>query len=182
MIVGYRRISSSDGSQKFDRQDLGNDVERIFQDEVSGSSTDRKALQEMLSFCGSGDLIKVFSIDRLARSLQDLLSIIQLLQEKGVKIEFLSEGLTFSNDKADPFQMLQLSMIGSVAEFERSMIRSRQKQGIALAKANGVYSKAKKINQDKIRQLRSEGIGATEICRRLSCSRTSVYNAFKQVA
>ena len=73
--------------------------------------------------------------------------------------------------------MLQLSIIGSVAEFERSMIRSRQAQGIALAKSKGVYAKARKINPDKIRQLRSEGIGATEICRRLSCSRTSVYNA-----
>ena len=182
MKIGYKRISSSDGSQKFDRQILGNDVERIFQDEVSGSSTDRKALQEMLSFCRSGDLIKVFSIDRLARSLQDLLSIIQLLQEKGVKIEFLSEGLTFSNDKSDPFQMLQLSIIGSVAEFERSMIRSRQKQGIALAKSKGVYAKKKKVSPVKIQQLYQSGIGATEIGRRLNVSRTSVYNALRAVA
>ena len=126
--------------------------------------------------------MKVFSIDRLARSLQDLLSIIQLLQEKGVKIEFLSEGLTFSNDKADPFQMLQLSIIGSVAEFERSMIRSRQKQGIALAKSKGVYAKKKKVSPVKIQQLYQSGIGATEIGRRLNVSRTSVYNALRAVA
>jgi DNA invertase Pin-like site-specific DNA recombinase len=71
----------------------------------------------------------------------------------------------------------QAKIIAAYNEYERNIIRKRQAEGIEKAKANGVYTKTKKINPDKIRQLRSEGIGATEICRRLRCSRTSVYNA-----
>ena len=76
----------------------------------------------------------------------------------------------------------QAKIIAAYNEYERNIIRKRQAEGIEKAKANGVYSKARKINPDKIRQLRSEGIGATEKCRKLSCSRTSVYNALKAMA
>ena len=159
MRIGYRRVSTVE--QKFDRQDLGADIERVFEEQESGGTAERKALQEMIAFARSGDEVVVYSIDRLARNLRDL----------------LSERLSFKADSSDAFAKLQLQMLGAFSEYERNIIRKRQAEGIEKAKANGVYSKARKINPDKIRQLRSEGVGATEICRRLSCSRTTVYNA-----
>ena len=180
MKIGYRRVSTVE--QKFDRQDLGADIERVFEEKESGGTAERKALQEMIAFARSGDEVVVYSIDRLARNLRDLQQIIEELNNKEVTITFLSERLSFNADRSDAFAKLQLQMLGAFSEYERNIIRKRQAEGIEKAKANGVYSKAKKIILDKIRQLRSEGIGATEICRRLRCSRTSVYNALKEVA
>ena len=175
MKIGYRRVSTVE--QKFDRQDLGADIERVFEEKESGGTAERKALQEMIAFARSGDEVIVYSIDRLARNLRDLQQIIEELNNKEVTVTFLSERLSFNADSSDAFAKLQLQMLGAFSEYERNIIRKRQAEGIEKAKANGVYTKTKKINPDKIRQLRSEGIGATEICRRLSCSRTSVYNA-----
>ena len=175
MKIGYRRVSTVE--QKFDRQDLGADIERVFEEKESGGTAERKALQEMIAFARSGDEVIVYSIDRLARNLRDLQQIIEELNNKEVTITFLSERLSFNADSSDAFAKLQLQMLGAFSEYERNIIRKRQAEGIEKAKANGVYSKARKINSDKIRELRSEGVGATEICRRLSCSRTSVYNA-----
>ena len=175
MKIGYRRVSTVE--QKFDRQDLGADIERVFEEKESGGTAERKALQEMIAFSRSGDEVIVYSIDRLARNLRDLQQIIEELNNKEVTVTFLSERLSFNVDSSDAFAKLQLQMLGAFSEYERNIIRKRQAEGIEKAKANGVYSKARKINPDKIRQLRSEGVGATEICRMLSCSRTSVYNA-----
>ena len=179
MKIGYRRVSTVE--QKFDRQDLGADIERVFEEQESGGTSERKALQEMIAFARSGDEVIVYSIDRLARNLRDLQQIIEELNEKGVTVTFLSERLSFNANSSDAFAKLQLQMLGAFSEYERNIIRKRQAEGIEKAKANGVYAKARKINPDKIRQLRSEGVGATEICRKLSCSRTSVYNALKEV-
>ena len=175
MKIGYRRVSTVE--QKFDRQDLGADIERVFEEQESGGTAERKALQEMIVFARSGDEVVVYSIDRLARNLRDLQQIIEELNEKDVTVTFLSERLSFNADSSDAFAKLQLQMLGAFSEYERNIIRKRQAEGIEKAKANGVYAKARKINPAKIRQLRSEGVGATEICRRLSCSRTTVYNA-----
>ena len=175
MKIGYRRVSTVE--QKFDRQDLGADIERVFEEKESGGTAERKALQEMIAFARSGDEVIVYSIDRLARNLRDLQQIIEELNNKEVTVTFLSERLSFNADSSDAFAKLQLQMLGAFSEYERNIIRKRQAEGIEKAKSKGVYSKARKINPDKIRQLRSEGVGATEICRRLSCSRTSVYNA-----
>ena len=179
MKIGYRRVSTVE--QKFDRQDLGADIERVFEEQESGGTAERKALQEMIAFARSGDEVIVYSIDRLARNLRDLQQIIEELNEKDVTVTFLSERLSFNADSSDAFAKLQLQMLGAFSEYERNIIRKRQAEGIEKAKANGVYAKSKKINPKKIRQLRSEGIGATDICHRLSCSRTSIYNALKQV-
>ena len=93
MIVGYKRVSSVE--QKFDRQDLG-EIEKVFEEKVSGANTERKALAEMIEFVREGDEVVVFSIDRLARNLRDLQSIIQQLNDNGVTVRFLSERLVFT--------------------------------------------------------------------------------------
>ena len=108
MKVGYRRVSTVE--QKFDRQELG-ELDKLFEEKVSGSSSERLALNEMIDFVRQDDEVVVYSIDRLARNLRDLQSIIQKLNDKGATIHFLSERLTFSASSDDAFAKLQLQMM-----------------------------------------------------------------------
>lgn len=173
-IVGYRRVSSLD--QNLERQDLG-EVEKVFEEKLSGKSAkDRPALQAMLDYVREGDQVVVWSIDRLARDLRDLQDIIQRLNDDGVTITFLSENLTFSADKEDPLAQLQLHLMGAFAQFERSIIRKRQAEGIAKAKANGKYKGRKPtIDRDKVHELRGEGLSTYKIAEAMGISRMSVH-------
>ena len=174
MKVGYQRVSSE--GQNLDRQELGADVERIFAEKVSAKSADRQALQEMIAFVREGDEVVVFSIDRLARDLRDLQAIIQTLNDKGVRISFLSERLTFSADADDAFAKLQLQLMGAFAEFERRIIRKRQAEGVAKAKQRGVYKgRQATIDARAVKALLVEGVSPTQIARDLGISRQSVY-------
>ena len=177
MKVGYRRVSTID--QNLDRQDMSG-VDRIFEDKAAGKDTDRVALQEMIAFVRTGDEVLVHSIDRLARDLRDLQSIITALNEKGVSIEFISERLVFSGAENDAFAKLQLQMMGAFAEFERAIICKRQAEGIAKAKERGVYTNRKRkstINVNRVKGLRDEGLNNTEIAAHMGISRMSVYRS-----
>ena len=163
--------------QSLERQDLGK-CHRVFEEKESGGSANRPALQDMLSFVRSGDEVVVHSIDRLARNLIDLQNIIQELNDKGVTIGFLSENLSFSGSGGCAFQTLQLQMLGAFSQFERTMIRKRQAEGIAKAKQRGVYSQRKKsVNPDKVRQLFQDGMSKAAIAKHLNISRMSVYRS-----
>ena len=135
-IVGYCRVSSLD--QNTERQLDGIKLDKVFTDKASGKDTNRPQLQAALEYLRDGDLFMVHSMDRLARSLDDLRRIVRGLTEKGVQVQFVKEGLTFTGEDK-PMSNLLLSMLGAVAEFERSMIRERQREGIELAKKKGVY-------------------------------------------
>lgn len=178
MKIGYRRVSSLD--QNLDRQDLGA-LDKTFEEKLSGATAkDRPELQNMIEFAREGDEIIVWSIDRMARDLRDLQTIIQSLLDKNVSITFLSENLTFSASSNDPFAKLQLHLMGAFAEFERSIIRKRQAEGIAKAKARGVYKGRKAtIDAYKVVELKQEGLGPTKIASELGISRISVYRALK---
>ena len=177
MRVGYKRVSSVE--QNLARQDLG-DVERIFEDKISGKDTNRAALQEMIGFVRDGDEVIVWSIDRLARDLRDLQDIIQQLNDKGVGISFVSERLIFTGKADDAMAKLMLQMMGSFAEFERNIIRKRQAEGIAKAKERGVYKgRAKSVSDGKIVALKANGYKVTEIAEELGINRITVYRALK---
>lgn len=175
-VVGYRRVSSID--QSLDRQDLG-DVEKVFEEKLSGASaSDRPALQEMIGWVREGDLVVVHSIDRLARNLQDLLSIVSQLNGKGVSIQFIKDNLTFPPEGTDGASKLYLSILGAVAEFERSIIKQRQREGIQKAKAKGVYKGRKPtIDKDRILALRNEGNSTYKIAEVMGISRMTVHRA-----
>lgn len=128
--VGYVRVSSYD--QNVDRQLDGAALDRIFTDKASGKDTKRPQLDAMLAFIREGDTLVVHSMDRLARNLDDLRHLVQSLTARSVKIEFVKEHLMFTGEDS-PMATLMLSVIGAVAEFERSLIRERQREGIALA-------------------------------------------------
>ena len=173
-VIGYKRVSTVD--QNLERQDLG-DVDKVFEEKLSGkSASDRPALQELIGYARDGDTVVVHSIDRLARDLRDLQDIIQTLNDKGVTIQFLSERLTFSADADDAFAKLQLQMMGAFAEFERNIIRKRQAEGIAVAKAKGVYKGGKKrIDREKVHHLSAEGLSTYKIADEMKISRMSVH-------
>src|SRR5476651_1602618 len=121
--IGYVRVSSL--GQNTDRQLEGLQLDRVFTDNVSGKDTERPSLNEMLEFVREGDTVIVHSMDRLARNLDDLRHTVQLLNSRGVAVEFEHEHLTFTGEDT-PMANLLLSVMGAFAEFERSLIRERQ--------------------------------------------------------
>jgi len=173
-IVGYRRVSTLD--QSLERQDLG-DTDKLFEEKVSGKSTsDRPALRSMIEYVREGDTVVVHSIDRLARDLRDLQDVVGRLNDQGVAITFLSERLTFSSDADDALARLQLQMMGAFAEFERNIIRKRQSEGIAKAKAKGVYKgRRPSIDRAQVKALREEGLSTYKIAESMGISRMSVH-------
>ena len=182
--IGYARVSSKD--QNLDRQLAAlkkEKVFRIFTDTVSGLSTQRPGLDGALNYLRTGDQLIAVSMDRLARSLIDLHRLVDELTERGVSVKFLKEGQTYSLDSS-PVAKLMLGLLGSVAEFERAIIRERQAEGIAKAKARGVYKgRAKVLNEEQIIQARewvSEGIPKAEVARRLGIGRTTLYKYLNQ--
>ena len=176
--VGYKRVSSTE--QNLDRQELSG-CEKVFEEKVSGASKERKALKDMIEWVREGDSVLVWSIDRLARDLRDLQDIVSTLNNKGVSVSFISEGLSFSADKNDAFAKLQLQMMGAFAEFERSIIRKRQAEGIAKAKERGVYKGRKAtIDAREIMTLKEQGLGASAIAKQLGIGRASVYRVIQQ--
>jgi DNA invertase Pin-like site-specific DNA recombinase len=174
MKVQYRRVSSV--LQNLDRQETLDYCEKVFQEKESASTRDRPALQAMLEFVRSGDHIYCHSIDRISRSLKDLTEILDELKTKEVAITFLTENLTFSSDKDDPLATLQLQIMGALSQWELSVSKLRQAEGILKAKLKGVYlGRKKSIDVGKIKALSEEGLGATVIAQKMGCSRQSVY-------
>ena len=175
--IGYTRVSTVE--QNTNRQDLG-DIARLFEDKASGGDTDRPALTEMLAYIRKGDEVVVFSIDRLARNLRDLEDIIIQINAKGATVRFLTERLTFSGSD-DAMSTLMLQMMGSFAQFERSLIRKRQAEGIAVAKGRGVYRGRKpSIDRGAIMKMIDAGSSVAEIAKSLGISRQSVYRISKE--
>jgi len=174
--VGYVRVSSFD--QNPERQLEGIELDRKFTDKASGKNTKRPKLEEMIDYVREGDVLIVHSMDRLARNLDDLRMIVFKLTGKMVKVQFLKENLTF-NGEDSPMSNLLLSMMGAFAEFERSIIRERQLEGIAIAKKKGVYSGRKpSLSEEKIEEMNKlleSGEKKSEIARQLKISRETLY-------
>ena len=175
--IGYVRVSSL--GQNTDRQLEGLQLDRTFTDKVSGKDTNRPQLQELLEFVREGDTVVVHSMDRLARNLDDLRRTVQSLNKKGVSVEFQHEHLTFTGDDT-PMANLLLNVMGSFAEFERSLIRERQLEGITLAKQRGAYKGRKKVvtmaNLAAIRaRLEQPGAKKAAVAREWGISRETLY-------
>src|SRR5215831_3870260 len=129
--IGYIRVSSVD--QNTCRQLDGIQLDKIYTDKASGKDTNRPQLQAALDYLRDGDVLVVHSMDRLARSLTDLLQLVETLNRRGVVVEFVKNQLTFTGDDS-PMSKLMLCVMGAVSEFERAMIKERQLEGIAKAK------------------------------------------------
>jgi DNA invertase Pin-like site-specific DNA recombinase len=175
--VGYIRVSSLE--QNVARQLEEIQVHRTYEDRVSAKDLQRPQLQAMITYVREGDIVVVHSMDRLARNLDDLRHLVKTLTQKGVAVQFIKENLTFSGDDT-PMANLMLSVMGAFAEFERSLSKERQREGVALAKARGAYKGRKKVlREDQVEVLRKRVNAAIEtkakIARDFGISRETLY-------
>ena len=178
--IGYVRVSSAD--QCTDRQLDGETLTVTFTDKASGKNTDRPQLQAMLAGnWPEGSTVVVHSMDRLARSLSDLLKIVETLNSRRISVQFVKEGKTFRGDSTDAMDRLMLSMLGAFAEYERALIRERQREGIAKAKERGVYKgrPRKYVDADRIATIVAEatavGANKTSVAAKHGISRDTLY-------
>lgn len=176
--IGYVRLSTVE--QNTARQLVGITLDRVFEEKVSAKNIgNRPVLREMLGFIRDGDDLYVHSMDRLARNLKDLLTLVTTITDKGVTLHFVKENLTFeAKAKATPFNKLLLDLLGSVAEFERELILERQREGIAQAKARGAYKGRKPIAPEKIekaKELLAQGMTRTEAAKTVGMGRTTLF-------
>jgi DNA invertase Pin-like site-specific DNA recombinase len=179
--LGYIRVSTLD--QNTERQLDGIELDRKFTDKASGKDTNRKQLDELMLFARTGDTIIIHSMDRLARNLNDLLRIVQLLTDKGICVQFVKENLSFDGEDSS-MSKLMLSIMGAFAEFERSLIRERQREGIALAKKRGAYKGRKKALSDSdiilLVSRAKAGENKTQLAKELGVSRETLYQYLRQ--
>lgn len=176
--IGYARVSSA--GQNVDRQLEGIAVDKMFIDTASARDANRPQLQAAIAYCREGDTLVVHSMDRFARNLLDLRQLVESFMNRGVTIRFVKENLTFSKNRdSSIFDELMLNLLGAFAEFERNLIRERQKEGIALAKRQGKYKGGKRhLTEEQIadiNQLAKKGVSKEDLARQFGISRMSVY-------
>lgn len=175
-VVGYIRVSSK--GQNTERQLIGIELDRKFTDIMTGSIKSRPQLDECLKYVREGDTLVVDSIDRLARNLIDLQNIVSEILNKGVKVRFVKESLLFTSNQ-DAMSMLMLQMMGSFAEFERNMIKARQREGIDLARKAGKHLGRPPILNEKhakkAKEFQSQGMSIRKIAMTMNVSRGSIY-------
>jgi DNA invertase Pin-like site-specific DNA recombinase len=182
MLIGYARTSTTDqaaGIQAQERDLLEIGCSKLFVEQVSSVGT-RRQLEAALDYVREGDALVVTKLDRLARSVADLLNIVGCLEAKKVALRVLSMSGTQTLDTSTAIGKLMLAVIGAVGQFEREMMLERQREGIAKAKAQGRYkgrvpcTDCAKAGDRDIR-LKSEGVRPSEIARKLGVGRASVY-------
>jgi DNA invertase Pin-like site-specific DNA recombinase len=176
LLIGYARTSTVDQEAGFaaqlrDLRAVG--CEKVFAEKISAVA-EREQLSAALEYCRPGDVLIVTRLDRLARSVADLCTILAQIELRGVSFRVLNMDL----DTGTPTGKLILNLLGSIAQFERELTLERQREGIARAKAQGKYKGRKPTARAKsadVQRLRSEGFGATAIAKQLGISRASVY-------
>ncbi len=182
VLIGYARTSTTDQkagleAQLRDLQAVG--CTKIFKEEISSVANRRRELERALEFVREGDILIVTKLDRLARSVADLVDITGKLKAKGVELRILTMNL----DTATPTGKLMLNLLGSIAEFERGLMLERQREGIAKAKAEGKYkgrAPTAKSRADDVLRLKKEGMLPIDIVKKVGISRASVFRILKE--
>jgi len=177
--IGYARVSTTDQDTAIQVAALrAAGCEVVREEKASGTSTTgRTELQTILEFLRPGDVLVVTRVDRLARSIADLQTIVRTVREKGAALACTEQPVDTSTAAGKAF----LDMLGVFAEFETNLRRERQMEGIEKAKAAGVYRGRKPtIDPEEVRALKGQGLGATEIAKRLGVGRASVYRVLNQ--
>lgn len=175
-VVGYVRVSAADQNEARQLEALG-EVDRLFSEKVSGKNMEREQLEEMFDYVRAGDVVRVKSPDRLSRSTRDLLAMVEKLRAKGVEIEFVDNAALNTDTPNGEFM---LTILGAVAQLERSVAKERQAEGIAIAKRNGVYARPPALTDEQLftaRGLVGRGVPKAVIARELGVSRQTLYTA-----
>lgn len=179
--IGYIRVSTADQNTGRQLAEIKNTLDKVFEEKVSGKDMNRPKLQECINYIrpGAGDEVHVHSIDRLARDQKDLEAIIKKITKEGASIHFYKEKLTFTPEKDDPMQRLMLRMMGAFAQFEREIIRERQREGIAEAQAKGKpFGRPSALTDEQKAAViadRANGMTPTELAKKYEVSRALIY-------
>ncbi len=177
-VYGYARVSTNHQDLTIQKEALKAAGCSVIRAEKVSAHTrhNREQLNTLLDFLQAGDTLMVTRIDRLARSIKDLQDIVYLLKQKGVALKATEQPIDTATAAGKAF----LDMLGVFAEFETNLRKERQREGIAKARARGVYKGRKPaINAGRVRALKAKGFGATEIAKTLGISRASVYRLLK---
>jgi DNA invertase Pin-like site-specific DNA recombinase len=182
-IVGYIRVSTVDQNTGRQMERMQSEaIDEFFEDKVSGKSTERPELQRMLKHVRKGDTVVVASMDRLARNVRDLRTLVDGLTDRGISVKFLKENLTFTDEKNSTAKLM-LNIMGAVAEFERELTLERQREGIALAKQEGKYRGGKaKLTAAQANLLvtrAAQGENKAALAREFGISRETLYQYLK---
>lgn len=177
MNVAYIRVSTAEQNLERQRENLAPyNIERWFEEKVSGKDTQREQLRHMLEFVREGDTVYVNDFSRLSRSVSDLLNLVSDLSAKGVRLVSIKE--TF--DTSTPTGKLMITLIGAINEFERQNMLERQREGIAIAKREGKYKGRKPIELESFEEVyllwKKGSISAVKAAETLSISRGTWYN------
>lgn len=180
-VLGYVRVSSTDQNLARQIEAVG-EVDRRFEDQASGGSRkDRPGLLECLRYARAGDVVRVASMDRLARSLIDLQELVGEFLAKGAALHFVKENQTYSAGSEDSMSRLLLQILGAFAEFERNLIKERQAEGIRIAKAAGKYrGRARALSSEQVEEARHQiaaGVPKAKVARDLGVNRSTLYRA-----
>jgi len=183
--VAYVRVSAADQNEARQLEAVG-ECDRVYVEKESGRSrAGREKLAECIGYLRDGDELVVASMDRLARSLVDLKQIVGEITAKGASVQFVHERAIYAAGAQDPRADLMLSLLGAFAEFERAIIRERQAEGIAIAKAKGKYKGRKRVltseQIEKARDRIEAGEGPSAIARDLGVGRSTLYRALQRV-
>jgi len=177
MLVGYARVSTEEQNldMQFDALKQAG-CEKFFHDEMSGAKSQRPGISEALTFMRPGDTLVVWRLDRLGRSLKDLLQRIEELQQRGIQFRSLHESI----DTTSPGGKFQFHVFSALAEFERDLIRERTMAGLRAARARGrLGGRRQEMTSDKVkmaaRLMKDPNVTAKEICKMLGVSRTTLY-------
>ncbi len=174
--IGYIRVSTV--QQNTVRQLDGIELDKVFVDKCSGSTTDRVELQRLKEYVREGDTVVVHDISRLARDMKDLLGLIEFFNSKSVAVQFIKENMGFSADKSNPMNELLLNLLGSVYQFERQMLLERQAEGIAKAKAAGKYKgRAATVDKQVILDCLAGGLSIRKTAQKLGIGVSTVQRA-----
>lgn len=180
--IGYRRVSTLEQSTARQLADIP--VDKMFEDKASGKDKERPQLKAALEYVREGDVLVVHSMDRLARNLSDLLTLVKDLTARGVAVQFLKENLLFTGDD-NAMANLLLQLLGAVAQFERALILERQREGIAIAKAAGKFKGRKpSLSSKQAAELRKRALAGeskTDLAEAFEISRETVYAYLRAV-
>ena len=180
MNIGYKRVSTID--QTTNRQLVGIELERVYEDKISGATKDRPELNRCLDALRDGDTLHVHAVDRLSRSMRDLLDIVDTVLNAKANLIIYTPRLEFKSEYEDYMQTFQLKLFGIIGELERSMSRQRQLEGIAIAKQKGTKS-GKPFGKPKLDMTRrneaigysKQGLNISQIAKEMKLSRPSIY-------
>ena len=178
----YKRVSTTD--QNLDRQLVEVECDLEYVEKVSAKDTNRPQLQAMLQNLRADDVVHVHELSRLGRSVKDLLELVEQITAAGATVKFHKENLEFKGRDKDPFQALMLNLLSSIAQFERELLLSRQREGIAIAKAKGKYkgkqSKFTAADIERIKAEFDETDNKSKLAERYGITRAYLYELVKR--